>query len=105
MPSIPDNTPLWLTLAIFVFMGVIVFLQTRNIGKVQSADATEKIGRTYDQLLDNLNERIQKLENKVKKFERWVPLLIDQIYQLGGVPVEPPDTDELGKHHSSQTTS
>jgi peptidoglycan hydrolase CwlO-like protein len=97
MPSLPENTPLWLTVLVFAFMAVMVFLQTRSTTKVGSADATEKIGRAYDQLLENMNERLQKLELKLKKLEKWVPMLIDQIYSLGGVPLDPPDTDELYK--------
>lgn len=85
----------YVTLVLGASNAALLWFQWRSVSRVQNADATEKIGRTYDQLLDNLNERIQKLENKVKKFEKWVPMLIDQIYSLGGVPVEPPDTDEL----------
>lgn len=85
----------YVTLVLGASNAALLWFQWRSASRVQNADATEKIGRTYDQLLDNLNERIQKLENKVKKFEKWVPLLIEQIYSLGGVPVEPPDTDEL----------
>lgn len=98
MPSLPESTPLWFTIVVFGFMGVMVFLQTRNTTNIGKADATEKIARTYDQLLDNLNDRIRNLELKVKKFERWVPMLLEQIYSLGGVPIQPPDTDELKKH-------
>lgn len=85
------------TLILGASNAVLLWFQWRSASRVQTADATEKIGRTYDQLLDNLNERIQNLELKVKKFEKWVPMLIDQIYLLGGVPVSPPDTDELNK--------
>ena len=94
-----DSIIQYVTLIFGVSNALLLWFQWRSASRVQSADATEKIGRTYDQLLDNLNERIQKLENKVKKFEKWVPMLIDQIYQLGGVPVDPPDTDELNKAH------
>lgn len=85
------------TLILGASNAVLLWFQWRSASKVQTADATQKIGMTYDQLLDNLNERIKNLELKVKKFEKWVPMLIDQIYQLGGVPVSPPDTDELNK--------
>lgn len=102
MPSIPDNTPLWLTVAIFVFMGTMVFLQTRSTGKVQGADATEKIGGAYDQLLENMRRQIVDLETDVaylkvqlKKYTNWSAQLMKQLIEHGITPVEPPDTGEL----------
>ena len=44
-----------------------------------------------------MSERIDTLERKVKKFEKWVPMLLEQIRSLGGTPVDPPDTGELYK--------
>lgn len=97
MPNIPDNTPLWLTILIFASMGVLVYMQTRNTTTVGKADATEKIGNAYDQLLENMQKRLVTVEAKLKKFEIWVPRLIAQIHELGGIPVDPPDTGELMK--------
>lgn len=104
MPNIPDNTPLWLTILIFLGVGVMALMQLRtNDGKYKSesklndAAALEKISAAYDKLLENMQERLEKVEAKVKKFEIWVPKLIDQIHQLGGIPVEPPDTGDLLK--------
>lgn len=112
MPNIPDNTPLWLTVLIFLYMGVLAFLQIRTTNKknnseskvndaaakLNDAAALEKISAAYDQLLENMQERLVKVEAKLKKFELWVPRLIDQIHQLGGVPVDPPDTGDLVKN-------
>lgn len=97
MPGIPDNSPLWLTVAVLSFVGAMVFLQTRSGARASSADATEKIGNAYDKLLENMQERINKVEAKLRKFEVWVPLLIEQIYKLGGVPIPPPDTGDFFK--------
>lgn len=104
MPNIPDNTPLWLTILIFIGVGALAFMQMRtNDGrqrsdsKLNDAAALEKISAAYDNLLENMQERLEKVEAKVKKFEIWVPKLIDQIHQLGGIPVEPPDTGDLLK--------
>lgn len=102
MPSIPDNTPLWLTVAIFVFMGAMVFLQTRNTGKVHRADATEKIGGAYNELLESMRKQIVELETDVaylkvqlKKYTNWSAQLMKQLIEHGIVPVDPPDTGEL----------
>ena len=102
MPNIPDNTPLWLTILIFLGMGAFVFMQLRNAGKVQNADATEKIGGAYSELIENMRKQIVDLETDVaylkvqlKKYTNWSALLMKQLIENGIVPVEPPDTGEL----------
>lgn len=102
MPNIPDNTPLWLTVAIFAFMGMIMFLQTRSMGKVHHADATEKISDAYNDLLENMRKRINDLEMDVaylkvqlRKYTNWSARLMKQLIENGIVPVDPPDTGEL----------
>lgn len=102
MPNIPDNTPLWLTIVIFLGIGVIVLLQTRNSGRVQKADATEKIGGAYDKLLESMRKQIDELETDVaylkvqlKKYTNWSAQLMKQLIEHGIIPVEPPDTGEL----------
>lgn len=102
MPSLPDNSPLWLTVVVLIFMGAMVFLQTRNTGKVHGADATEKIGGAYNELLENMRKQIVDLETDVaflkvqlKKYTNWSAQLMKQLIENGIVPVEPPDTGEL----------
>lgn len=81
MPNIPDNTPLWFTILIFLGMGLLAFLQTRTISdkqksdskvsdadavkkysetKVQDAEAARKIGEMYSELLDDVKETFNK---------------------------------------------
>lgn len=120
MPSIPDNSPFWFTFAIFAFMGLMVFLQTRNTSKVGSADATEKIGGAYNELLENMRKQIavlraeaieQKkefdaeilklkegmdyLNKELGKYRNWSGRLVKQLLENGITPVLPPDTGEL----------
>jgi cell division protein FtsB len=68
------------------------YLQWRSQSKVQTADAADKIGGAYDKLLESMSNRIDQLEARVKKVERWANRLVQQIYDLGGVPVSI-DTD------------
>lgn len=102
MPGLPDNSPLWLTVAVLAFMGAMVFLQTRNAGKAHGADATEKIGGAYNALLESMRKQIADLETDVeylkvqlKKYTNWSALLMKQLIENGIVPIEPPDTGEL----------
>ena len=102
MPVLPDNSPLWLTVIVLVFMGVMVFLQTRSSGKAQGADATEKIGGAYDKLMATMQNQINELETDVanlkvqlKKYTNWSAQLVKQLVEHGIVPVAPPDTGEL----------
>lgn len=76
--------------AVTVF--VLGFLQWRSQSKVQAADAADKIGGAYDKLLDTMSSRIDQLEQRVKKVERWANRLAQQVVDLGGVPVNI-DTD------------
>lgn len=102
MPSLPNDSPLWLTLAVLFFMGGIVYLQTRSTGRAHSADATEKIGGAYSELLENMRKQIAELETDVaylkvqlKKYTNWSARLMKQLIENGIVPSEPPDTGEL----------
>jgi hypothetical protein len=104
MPSIPENTPLWFTIVVFAFMGVMVFLQTRNTTRIGSADATSKIGSTYSQLLENMRKQLDDLETDVaflkkelRKYSNWSARLVKQLVDNGIEPVPPPDTGELMK--------
>jgi predicted negative regulator of RcsB-dependent stress response len=104
MPSIPDNTPLWLTIAVFVFMAMLAVFQWRSASKVQSADATQKIGSAYDQLLDNMKKQLDELESDVaylkkelRKYSNWSARLVKQLVDNGIEPIPPPDTGELMK--------
>ena len=63
------------------------FLQWRSQSKVQTADAADKIGGAYGKLLDTMSERIDHLETRVKKVERWANRLAQQVVDLGGTPV------------------
>jgi hypothetical protein len=80
--------------AITVF--ILGFLQWRSQSKVQTADAADKIGGAYDKLLDTMSQRIDQLETRVKKVERWANRLVQQVVELGGVPVSI-DTLDLNK--------
>lgn len=102
MPSIPDGTPLWLTALIFLFIGANVLLHTLNSGKAQSADATEKIGSAYSELIESMRKQIDDLEKDVaylkvqlRKYTNWSARLMKQLIEHGITPVEPPDTGEL----------
>lgn len=102
MPSLPENSPLWLTVVVLVFMGAMVFLQTRSTNSLHSADATEKIGGAYSQLLENMRKQIADLEADVaylkvqlRKYTNWSAQLMKQLIDHGIAPVEPPDTGEL----------
>lgn len=109
MPSLPDNSPLWLTLMVLVFMGAMVFMQTRNTGKAQGADATEKISGAYSQLMEDMRKQIglqdveiaelktdvAYLKAQLKKYTNWSAQLMKQLIENGIVPVDPPDTGEL----------
>ena len=109
MPSLPDNSPLWLTIVVLAFMAVMVYLQTRNTSKVGSADATSKIGGAYDQLLENLQEQItvlkadltaakadmREMKKEIAKYINWTARLVKQLSEHGIAPEPPPDTGEL----------
>lgn len=102
MPSIPDGTPLWLTALIFLFIGANVLMQTRNSSRVGGADATEKIGSAYSELIESMRKQINDLETDVaylkvqlKKYTNWSAQLMKQLIENGITPVEPPDTGEL----------
>lgn len=111
MPNIPENSPLWLTILIFMGIGLIVFLQTRNTGKVQGAEATEKISGAYSQLMEDMRKQIglqdteiaelktdvAYLKTQLKKYTNWSAQLMKQLIEHGIVPVDPPDTGELNK--------
>jgi len=81
--------------ALTVFL--LGILQWRSTAKVSKSDAAERIGNAYDKLLENMQERITDLEKRLKKFEIWVPRLVQQVKDLGGIPADPPDTGELWK--------
>jgi len=83
-------------------MGAMVFLQMRNAEKAHKADATEKIGDAYSDLLENMRKQIADLEydvaylkTQLKKYINWSALLMKQLINNGIVPVDPPDTGEL----------
>lgn len=87
MPNIPDNTPLWFTILIFLGMGLLAFMQMRNMAgkqrsesklndaeavkkisetKLDDAEAARKIGEMYSELLDDVkaafNKRIDDMQ-------------------------------------------
>lgn len=84
---------------------VLGLLQWRSSSKLQRADALDKIGDAYNDLLDRLNKRIVDLESRVnylekelKKYTNWSARLVKQLIENGIVPVQPPDTGELKGH-------
>jgi hypothetical protein len=77
-------------------------LQWRSTTRLQRADALDKIGDAYNDLLDRLNTRIVELESRVnymelelKKYTNWSARLVKQLIENGIIPVQPPDTGEL----------
>jgi len=104
MPSIPDNTPLWFTIMVFAFMAMLAVFQWRSTSRVQGADATQKIGSAYDQLLENMKQQLNELETDVaflkkelRKYSNWSARLVKQLVDNGIEPLPPPDTGELMK--------
>lgn len=102
MPISPELYVSLLSALTVLFLG---FLQWRSSARVQHSDAAERIGNAYDKLLENMQERISDLEKRLKKFEVWVPRLVAQVQELGGVPVGPPDTGEVWKPDKGREAS
>lgn len=93
------------TLILGASNAVLLWFQWRSASKVQTADATEKIGGAYDKLLDTMQKQIDELESDVTymkkelaKYRNWTARLVKQLLDNNLIPVEPPDTGELKGH-------
>jgi len=94
MPSSPEFYISLISAGTVLLLGILQWVST---ARSQKSDSAEKISNAYDRLLENMQERVTDLEKRVKKFEIWAARLASQVQQLGGVPVDPPDTGELWK--------
>ena len=76
----------------FLFLG---YLEWRNKSNTGSADAAEKIGNAYSNLLDDQDKRIQRLDERLKFLENelracmnWNIKLVGQLVDLGVEPAK-----------------
>ena len=96
------NIEMTISLLSAVTVLVLGLLQWRSSSRVQKAEAIDRIGDAYNDLLDRLNKRIADLESRVqylekdlKKYTNWTARLVKQLIQHGIEPEQPPDTGEL----------
>lgn len=101
-----ESTISLLTALTVLMLGLLQWRSTARaqVGthKVQSAEASERIGNAYDKLLEAQNKRMDDMEQDIiylkkelKKYTNWSARLVKQLIEHGIEPVHPPDTGEL----------
>jgi cell division protein FtsB len=106
--SIPDILPI-VNVFILASNAVLFWFQWKSGAQVQKADAAEKLGNAYTDLIVAQEKRIEAQEKRIEKLENSVEylkkehakvsnhnaILMKQLLEHGVPPAPPPKTGEL----------